>query len=444
MSGNLPFGFQPPGEEGPDNPLAGFDLNNLGAALESLGRMMQSGGAAGAVNWEMAKQIARQHDEQKSDPGVSPAEKSAVEESVRLANHWLDSACTFAASNAAAIAWNRGEWVDNTLPAWQRIVTPIAQQVQGTLTGMLGGQGLPGGGIPGVEAEQLQQLLGPLSGITQQLGSAMFATQVGQGLGTLSAEVLSSSDIGVPLTQDGRPTLLPANVNVFADGLGLPRQEVLLYVALRECAHQRLFTHVSWLRSRLEEAVDSYARGIHVDTAAIEEALSGIDPMDPGSMQNILSEGMLQPTDTPEQKSALARLETLLALIEGWVEAAVAQAVGDRLPALPQLSEAMRRRRAAGGPAEKTFANLVGLEMRPRRLREAAQYWQQVTADDVAARDSRWEHPDLLPTADDLDDLPGFFARLEATHMLEAPSLDDTDDTDDTDAADDGREDGTA
>lgn len=419
MSGNPPFGFHPPGEGESENPLGGFDLTSIGAALESLGRMMQSGGVGGPINWEMAKQIARQHEAQRDDPGVATPERSAVEDAVRLANLWLDDACGFAASNAAAISWSRGEWVDSTIPAWQRIVTPVAEHVQQTMSGLLGGQGLPTGALPGVPDDHIQQMLGPLAGITRQLGSAMFATQVGQGLGTLSGEVLCSSDIGIPLTPDGRPTILPANVNAFADSLGLPRQEVLLFIALRECAHQRLFTHVPWLRSRLEEAVDSYARGIHVDTGAIEEAMGRVDPTDPASMQEILSQGVFQPHDTPEQKAALARLETLLALIEGWVDAAVAAAVSDRLPTLPQLTEAMRRRRAAGGPAEKTFANLVGLEMRPRRLREAAQYWREAAAD-AAGRDTRWEHPDLLPTADDLDDLPGFFERLQDSPVLTA------------------------
>ncbi len=419
MSGNLPFGFQPPDDgEDPNQRSGGFDMGNLVAALESLGRMLQTGGEAGAVNWEMAKQIGRQHEVQRSDPGVSESERSAVSDAVQLANTWLDGACSFAASNAAAVAWSRGEWLDGTLPAWQRYITPVAEQVQGTMTDLLGGQGLPGGGeIPGMESEQLQALLGPLSGITKQLGSAMFATQAGQGLGMLSGEVLSASDIGIPLTPDGRPTLLPGNVNVFADSLELPRQDVLVYVALRECAHQRLFTHVSWLRSRLEEAVAAYARGIHVDTSAIEEAMGQVDPTNPESMQNIMAEGMFQPQDSPEQKAALARLETLLALVEGWVEVVVADAAGDRLPTLPQLTEAMRRRRAAGGPAEKTFANLVGLELRPRRLREASAYWNRVTEGDVPTRDNRWEHPDLLPTAEDLDDLDGFFAGLEVPEI---------------------------
>jgi putative hydrolase len=148
-----------------------------------------------------------------------------------------------------------------------------------------------------------------------------------------------------------------------------------------------------------------------------------VDPTNPESMQNIMAEGMFQPQDSPEQKAALARLETLLAMVEGWVEVVVIDAAGERLPTLPQLTEAMRRRRAAGGPAEKTFANLVGLELRPRRLREAAGYWNRVTEGDVPTRDNRWEHPDLLPTADDLDDLDGFFAGLDVPE-LEASAAD--------------------
>ena len=421
MSGNIPFGFQPPGDDDPNNPLAGFDLSNLGSALESLGRMLQAGGD-GPVNWDMARQIARSSEPQKSDPGVTDKERTAVTDAVTLANHWLDSSSSFAADTSAAIAWSRGEWVDGTIPAWQRIITPVAEHVQSAMTGMMGGQGMPEG-IPGLDPAQLQSMMGPLAGMAQQLGAAMFANQAGQALGTLSGEVLSSSDIGIPLTPDGRPTLLPANVNEFADGLGVPRQEVLLYVALRECAHQRLFRHVPWLRSRLEDAVAAYARGIRVDMSQMEDLVGRFDPSDPASMGEMMGNAeMFEIPQTPEQQAALARLETLLALVEGWVDHAVSAAVADRMPSLPQLTEAMRRRRAAGGPAEKPFANLVGLELRPRRLREASQFWARVEADgDLDSRDGYWGHPDLMPTAEDLDDLDGFFQRSGAVD-LELPT----------------------
>jgi putative hydrolase len=198
---------------------------------------------------------------------------------------------------------------------------------------------------------------------------------------------------------------VPQNVAAFGEGLERPADEVRLYLALREAAHQRLFNHVPWLRQRLLDTVEAYSRGITVDLSVIERAMGDLDPTDPASLQNALSGGLFEPQTTEEQQAALRRLETLLALVEGWVDSVVAAAAGDRMAGAEALREASRRRRATGGPAEQTFATLVGLELRPRRLREAAALWWAVTEKHgVSGRDRVWSHPDLLPTADDLDD----------------------------------------
>ncbi|MCK5756265.1 MAG: zinc-dependent metalloprotease, partial [Mycobacterium sp.] len=77
------------------------------------------------------------------------------------------------------------------------------------------------------------------------------------------------------------------------------------------------------------------------------------------------------------------------------------------------LSETLRRRRATGGPAEQTFATLVGLELRPRKMREAAELWTRLTeAVGSDARDGVWQHPDLLPDSSDLDEPAGFIDRM--------------------------------
>jgi len=116
---------------------------------------------------------------------------------------------------------------------------------------------------------------------------------------------------------------------------------------------------------------------------------------------------------TPEQDAALLRLETALALVEGWVDEVTAAAARPHLPHTAALREMLRRRRAAGGPAEDTFATLVGLELRPRRSRDAAQLWAQITTDGgTSAREAVWDHPDLLPGPEDLDDPAGYAARL--------------------------------
>jgi hypothetical protein len=54
----------------------------------------------------------------------------------------------------------------------------------------------------------------------------------------------------------------------------------------------------------------------------------------------------------------------------------------------------------------------VGLELRPRRSRDAASLWAKIEAErGQAGRDAVWSHPDLLPTEIDLDDPSGYFTR---------------------------------
>jgi putative hydrolase len=228
----------------------------------------------------------------------------------------------------------------------------------------------------------------------------------------LASEVVGSSDTGLPLGPAGKAALLPQNVAAFGEGLGVPQEAVRLYLALREAAHQRLFAHVPWLRSHLFGAVEGYARGIQVDTAKLEDMVGQLDPTRPDELQEKLRQGLFQPEDTPQQKAALARLETALALVEGWVDAVVYAAAAERLPSASALRETLRRRRASGGPAEQTFATLIGLELRPRRLRDAARLWASMgDARGMQGRDALWAHPDMLPTADDLNDPDGFVHR---------------------------------
>jgi putative hydrolase len=356
---------------------------------------------------------------------VATAEREQVLEAMRLADLWLDEVTAFAAAPSTVRAWSRAEWVEATLPAWRELVDPVAAKVVDSMGTVLSGEGGPMAQL-GAPAEQLAALTGPLQQMMRSLGGAMFGTQIGQAIGGLAGEVVGSADVGLPLAPAGTVALLPANVTAFGAGLEVPADQVRLYLALREAAYSRLFAHVPWLRGHLVDAVAAYARGITVDTSRLEEAVSGIDPSNPESLQQALTGGLFEPEDTPEQKAALARLETALALVEGWVDEIVDAAADGKLPQAGALRETVRRRRASGGPAEATFASLVGLELRPRRLREAADLWRAVLADrGTEGREAVWAHPDLLPTTEDLDDPAGFAAGGSAP--LDLSGLDDTD-----------------
>ncbi len=419
VSSNPPFGFGVPDAGG-----GGFDMSALGAALQQLGQMMQNP-SSGPVNWQLVRDIARQVLASAGDPSVADAQSRAVVDSVRLADLWLNEATTLPAVGQVPKAWSRSEWLEATLPMWQRYVEPIAIQMQQVLTdagpsdqdvssddlsAALPEQlrGLFPGGVP----DEMLAMLRPMMGMVQQLGAAAFSMQLGQSLAALAQEVVSAGDIGIPLLPDATCVLLPNNIEQFGAGIGVAADDVRLYLALRESAHQRLFAHTAWLRPRLIGAIEEYAGGIRVDTSRLGDAMAGVDLSNPEALQQLMASGLLQPADTDEQRAALVRLETLLALVEGWVDDVVDTAIAGRMPSALALRETMRRRRAAGGPAEKMFATLVGMELRPRSLREAANLFAAVRSlKSIADRDGLWGHPDLLPDGEDLTDPLGFVER---------------------------------
>ncbi|MGH3371037.1 MAG: zinc-dependent metalloprotease, partial [Nocardioidaceae bacterium] len=345
------FGGTSPGAGG-----GGQGMPDLSMLMSQMQAMMSP--HEGPVNWDLAKDVARKTIAQEPDPSPDAKDRDALADAIRLADHWLDQVTDLPSGVSTTAAWSRAEWVEETVETWQRLVEPVAEHVVSAM-----GDALP---------EEARSMAAPLIGMLGKAGGAMFGAQVGQALGGLAGEVLTACDIGLPLGPVGKAAVLPANVAVFSEGLDVPDEDVLLYLALREAAHQRLFAHVPWLRGHLLAAVEDFGRGTTIDVSKIEEAMRGLDPMNPAGIQEALEGGLFEPQRTPAQEAALTRLETSLALVEGWVDEIVGQATATRMPSAAKLQEAVRRRRASGGPAESTFAALVGLELRPRRLRDAS------------------------------------------------------------------------
>src|SRR5215470_3374866 len=439
MADRPPFGFGPPGRPGDDDPKPGdqgptggpggpgvpgpfgFGPGGSGAggpnqfadALRQFADLLSYSG--GPVNWELAKNLARHAIAAKGDPSVLANERAEVTEAIRLADLWLDDVTTFPSGIRIIEAWSRSEWLEATFPVWSSLCEPIAVKGVDAMSSMLNIDPSQLGADVPEEMRAALSGLGGLAGLApmlRQLGGAMIGGQTGTAVGELAQEMVGSTDIGLPLGPEGTAALLPAGVTAFGEGLSVDIGEVRLFLALREAAHHRLFGHVPWLRQHLFGAVEAYAAGITVDMNRLREAMPDIDINNPEALREALAgETLFRPEDTPQQKAALARLETALALVEGWVATVVSAAADSRLAHADALAEAIRRRRASGGPSERTFATLVGLELRPGMLREAAVLWAGLTdARGVDGRDALWAHPDLLPTAEDLED-PDSFSR---------------------------------
>lgn len=387
--------------EGPGG--LGDMLKQFGQMLSGMGSSMNSPQGQGAVNYEVAQRIARQ-ELQGKQTAVRRQDDSAVAEAVRLAEVWLDDATTLPAAESTPQAWTPQDWLDNTLPMWKRMVTPVAEHLSRAHLDS----------VP----EQAREMMGPMQRMMQQVYGMNFGMQLGHALGELAGQALTGSEFGLPVAPRGVTALLPGNIHPVAKELDVPAQELVVYIAAREAARQRLFQHVPWLVERLVSSVEEYSQGLEIDTSHIEEAIRGLnlEAGDPQEIQETMSQLQnmdLSPRVGSRNAGAVTRLETLLALVEGWVEHVVHQALGERIPSTAALSEAWRRRRATGGSADNAFSNVVGIEFAAPKVVEATDLWRRTeVAVGIQRRDAVWDHPDFLPTADDLDNSAEFIDSL--------------------------------
>ncbi|MCU1549514.1 MAG: zinc-dependent metalloprotease [Glaciihabitans sp.] len=367
-------------------------ISQLQSALQSSGE---------GVNWGLALEQAKGLAARTSVVSL-PAERSQLEQAFHVASLWLDEATYVSALTAEPRLMSRTEWVTATMPVWSQLAEPVATSIANSLAAVLQDQA----------PEEMGEMINGASQLMRNVGGTLFAMQLGQVVGQLSTEVVSGGDIGIPLLDDQQAALIPQNVLAFGADLDIPVDQVHLYLAVRELAHARLFRHARWLRLQLLSSITEFARGIHIDTDRLEELAEEFDPQNPEELREAMTSGALIPPKTDEQLLALSRLETMLALIEGWVDVVTAEAT-IRLPKSDAIAETVKRRRASGGPAESAFSTLVGLELRPRRLREAATMWRTLT-DAVGAekRDALWSQPDLIPTSDDIDNPAALVARI--------------------------------
>ncbi|MCU1524024.1 MAG: hypothetical protein JWO18_918, partial [Microbacteriaceae bacterium] len=376
-------------------------IKNLIGQLQSA---LQSSGDG--VNWGLALEQARAL-ASKDVVATTPAERSALEQAFHVAALWLDEATYISELTSTPRLMSRTEWITATMPIWTQLAEPVALSIANSLTDVLREQA----------PEEMSGMIEGASKLMRNVGGTLFAMQLGQVVGQLASEVVSGGDIGIPLLgsasdTDHQAAIIPQNVAAFGVGLDIEADQVQLYLAVRELAHARLFRHAKWLRLQLMTSITEFAQGIRIDTDRLEELATDFDPSNPEELREAMVSGALIPPKSEAQLAALGRLETMLALIEGWVDVVTAQATA-RLPKSGAIAETVRRRRAAGGPAESAFSTLVGLELRPRRLREAAAMWQKLT-DEIGEerRDDLWSHPDLVPTSEDIDDPEALVARL--------------------------------
>jgi putative hydrolase len=413
------FGFTPndPGENGDEN---NSNRENLEAMMRQMQEQIQkqfeqlgiSGGLAGfgipgfggssdakteVLPLSTVRDVAKKFATASGSQPIGTKDLTAVDSACEIADIWLNEATVFpATSSTLPRATSRLDWIDATLPGWQATMEPLAAGLSNAISRLLDDAMNSNG-----EAEESPIPVGAIAGLLKSFIGSMIATQLGQAIGGISISAVGAHDTGLPILEPARPLLIPENIDRWGADTEIPKSEIYLFHALREGATARLFEHNPWIVSYIRSAIVEYGAGIKIDLEAIqrqaEEAMSSGE----SEISIALDAGIFTPEETPSQKIALSKLETVLALVDGWADDVTTVAAGDRLPAITALRELQRRTRATSAPAQQLFKTMLGLEVSPKLSREASAFWSHVrNAKDIAARDNIWSG--ILPSATEL------------------------------------------
>lgn len=384
-----PIGFQVPGAS------AGGD----GTPADSAGSARPTG-----INVDLARQIALISLPSDSQTVVTGAQDRGVRSAFSSASLWLDSATGFDPGKKEPTAITRADWVTSTIDRWAGLVSPVAKATAQALGSVFASR-MAGD----ADAVTTKIFAGPIQislpdnlkdprRLMEAIGSASFSMQLGQSAARLATEVLGGFDQGLRLSDSPAGSIVVQNAEGFAQGLSVPQEEVLSFLALRELATARLYENVPWLSTQIQTLVEKYAQYITIDLDAIEEQLRDAGEMSPEGLSGAVNISNVAMDESEEQRQAKASLGRMLALIEGWVDAVTWRAGQASLPHIARLREMMRRRRASGSPAEQTFRQLMGLDLRPVDARQACTAWETIMdTQGSEAADALWRHPDTLP-----------------------------------------------
>ena len=399
---NTPGGLPDPKEV--HSLMDAFNTSGLGST-QDINQLLSSG----PINIKLATSIAHNTARENEKVHViSAVSGQQVRSAASEANLWLDSVTDFDPPEGTLDVLTCDEWVGKAMPKWTHFAAPVAESMNKAMAAVfserLGGEidGQIAGVFAGPVPMPLPDDLKDPGKLITILGNTSYAMQIGQAGGRLARNIRGGFDQGIALLDNPAGTLIPENIERYADELKLSYNEVLAYLALVEEAHARLFANVPWLMPQFDALIDKYARGITIDLDAMEEQLREVQEVNPDSIAGAVDLSKVGMSDTPEQREALHSLENLLAFVEGWVDCIVWRAGMAHIPHIDQLREMQRRERATGGPSQETFETLLGLELRPKKMREAAELWETITlAEGASGRDRHWSHPDMLPTMPD-------------------------------------------
>jgi putative hydrolase len=395
----------------------------LGDLVSLLGS--SSGGSGDQI--ELARTLARSvATGGEPEANVDPVERMQFEELVRLAEMHVSEltglSITPRGGPIEVQAVGPGSWAWYTLEDWRFLLDAMSSASTPADTTA----------EPAARADDLEALSDAdvggaemIARFVKTMGPMLAAMQLGSAVGHLARTTLGQYEVPVP-RPPSRLLVVPQNVERFASDWSLPRDQVRLWICLREVtAHAVLTQHD--VGARFRELITDVVRGM-AETAtgtlnSLSSSMSGLDPSDPDSLQRILGdpETLIGPNTSPARRRAAELLEAATAALLGYVEHVLDRAAARLLGGRGALTEAWRRSQHEREPADRAAEMLLGLDLGPPQVERGSAFVAGVVeraGEDALSRLWSGEGGRNLPTPSEVE-APGLWLeRLRMTGEL--------------------------
>ncbi len=434
-------GFGPAGSSG-----GSFLEQVLADLLQLMGKVSPTAGSHVALAQSLAQAVATGGE---PEGNVDPADRIELEELARIAEMHVTDVTGSPASPGGVpldvMAVGPGMWAWHTIGDWAYLLDAIGGAPSVGRGAGSGEHGVEPGSRPGPGAigsagrsagsaggEYLEEVgHGDLPGGGGDLLARWLATvgpmfgalQVASAVGHLAQSTLGQYEVPIPRSGTGRILVVADSCKRFAEGWSLPRDQVVLWVCLRDLTINGIMSrpHVAGRFRRLVQAV---VAGSVEGASGLVDRMGEIDPGDPSSLQRLLDDPDLLalPEPSPAQERSKAELSALVAVLLGYVEHVVDIAGARLLGNKSAIVEAWRRREVEGERSASAVSQLTGADSSFAQVDRGEAFVRGVL--DRAGEEglSRlWESERTLPTPPEVA-APGLW--LERISMDDSPEED--------------------
>lgn len=307
---------------------------------------------------------------------------------------------------------DRPTWIAANLRSMRPMVEPLTERMQPGF-GPLSKLGPIGKLNP---LARLGPNIEPLSHAMNSVTGYLLGAQIGALTGVLSQRVLGQYDLSLlDDTVPPRLLLVAPNLAHASQQLGVDHNELVSWVTIHELTHAVQFSGAPWLRTHLGDLLRQLIAALEVSVTP-GSLLKRPGSSDLRDLAERLRRGeLLRVTLGEERWQLVERMQATMSLVEGHAEHVMDVVGAEVLPSMPQLRDAMTRRRGTRGLPWRVFERLLGLELKMRQYKVGRAFCDAIVAADGPAGLARvWAGPEMLPTMAELD-APQLW--LDRTHV---------------------------